>query len=226
MCFSAEASFTASAVLTVVGVATQKKVHKSSQILFAAIPLFFAAQQFAEGVLWLILPNGVYPELQRIAAFIFLIIAKAGWPLIIPISILLIERDKNRKNALFVFLAAGIIAFLHYAGSLIFYDFHPVISGFHIRYPSSFPHTFARIADVFYGISTIPPFFVSSIKGTRLLGILMFASYVVTAIFFSRYITSVWCFFAAILSIVVYFIISESRKVISKSNSVEAIQNT
>ncbi|MCX5782552.1 MAG: hypothetical protein NT145_07645 [Elusimicrobia bacterium] len=234
MCFSAEASFTASAVLTVVGVATQRKVHKSSQILFASVPLFFAVQQFSEGILWSILPGGAYPGLEKIAAYIFLAIAKAGWPLIIPLSILLMEQDKKRKNALFVFLALGIFSSLCCVGYLFFCDFHPVISGHHIRYLNDLSWKYSvkvlyyisTIVEVFYYISTVFPLFISSIKRIRLLGILMAGSCIVSAIFFSRYITSVWCFFAAILSIVVYFIISESEKGFSRGNAVEAAQNT
>jgi len=54
MCFSAGASFTAGTLLTFAGTETLRKVHKPSQIVFASIPLFFAFQQFAEGVLWLV----------------------------------------------------------------------------------------------------------------------------------------------------------------------------
>ena len=62
-----------------------------------------------------------------------------------------------------------------------------------------------------YLIVTITPFFISGIKRTRLMGILMFLSCLVTAIFFTQYLTSVWCFFAALLSGVVYWILHSSR---------------
>jgi hypothetical protein len=52
MCFSAGASFTAGVLLTFVGSETLRKVHKPSQLALASIPVFFAAQQFTEGVLW------------------------------------------------------------------------------------------------------------------------------------------------------------------------------
>ena len=37
----------------------------------------------------------------------------------------------------------------------------------------------------------------------------MFLSCLVTAIFFFQYLTSVWCFFAAIISVVVVWILKE-----------------
>ena len=55
MCFSANASFGAGVVLTIIGVAAIKKVQHPSQILFASIPLLFAVQQISEGILWITL---------------------------------------------------------------------------------------------------------------------------------------------------------------------------
>jgi hypothetical protein len=46
MCFSAGASFTASAVLTAVGAATLLEVRKPSQAALASVTIFFAVQQF------------------------------------------------------------------------------------------------------------------------------------------------------------------------------------
>jgi uncharacterized membrane protein len=40
----------------------------------------------------------------------------------------------------------------------------------------------------------------------------MLLSCLVTAIFFTQYLTSVWCFFAALISGVIYWILNDSRK--------------
>lgn len=62
MCFSASASF---------GVASIKKTHHPSQLLFASIPFIFGVQQIAEGLLWLTLSNPDYLNIQRIFTHIF-----------------------------------------------------------------------------------------------------------------------------------------------------------
>lgn len=51
MCFSASVSFSAGAVLSVIGVATLRQVKRPAEILFAATPILFALQQIAEGLL-------------------------------------------------------------------------------------------------------------------------------------------------------------------------------
>ncbi len=43
-----------------------------------------------------------------------------------------------------------------------------------------------------------------------LMGILMMVSCLITGVFYAEYLTSVWCFFAAITSGVIYWILSEA----------------
>ena len=57
MCFSATASFGASAVLGAIGIIAVAKAKTKPQRLFATIPLIFAVQQLTEGLLWLSLKN-------------------------------------------------------------------------------------------------------------------------------------------------------------------------
>jgi hypothetical protein len=60
MCFSAGASFAGGVIITGIGVATIREVHKPSQMIFASIPVFFSVQQIMEGCLWLTLPDADY----------------------------------------------------------------------------------------------------------------------------------------------------------------------
>ena len=109
MCFSATASFSAGVVLTVIGVATIKKVQHPSQILFASIPLLFAIQQIAEGILWLTLPNPAYLPTQVSFTYIFLFFAQVVWPLWVPMAILLLEKEDLRKRVQRYLVAAGML---------------------------------------------------------------------------------------------------------------------
>lgn len=85
--------------------------------------------------------------------------------------------------------------------------------GYHIQYNTTFPKSLSMPAFITYLIVTITPLFISSIKRTHLLGILMFLSCLVTAIFFTQYLTSVWCFFAALISGVIFWILKDSKSV-------------
>ncbi len=211
MCFSAEASFVGGAVLSAAGVVSMRRVSRPAQRLFAAIPLFFAFQQLAEGVLWTTLRPGGNERLQSAAAHVFLITALVIWPVMIPLSMYLLEEVKKRKRVLAGLMAAGAVLALFYAYCLIFYNVTPRINGFHIQYVDNFPRTFVELAFLLYLAATIAPLFVSSVRRMRAFGVLIAVSCLVTGVFFAQYLTSVWCFFAALLSVTVCWILSEPR---------------
>lgn len=108
-------------------------------------------------------------------------------------------------------LGFGVVLALYYSFCLLVYNVSPRIVGFHINYNTDFPDLFALPAFIAYLIATITPLFVSSIKRTHLLGGLMFFSCLVTILFFNQYLISVWCFFAALISAVVYWILRDAK---------------
>lgn len=213
MCFSAEASFAGGIIISAIGIVTVREVHKPSQLVFASIPLFFGLQQVIEGSLWLTIQNPEFANLQRIGTYFFLIMADFLWPTIIPMAVLLMEENRKRKRILKILLAMGISLSLYYAYCLLFFNITPQIMGYHIQYNTTFPKSLSMPAFITYLIVTITPLFISSIKRTHLLGILMFLSCLVTAIFFTQYLTSVWCFFAALISGVIFWILKDSKSV-------------
>jgi hypothetical protein len=212
MCFSPLASFAGGVIISGIGVATIRKVHEPSQIVFASIPVFFGVQQIVEGCLWLTLPDPDYITIQKISTYWFMIMAQVLWPTMIPLSVLFMEKQVRRKNILRVFLFMGLFLSLYYLYCLISFHVYPKIIGYHIQYDTDFPVSISIPAFVIYLIVTIIPLFVSSIKRTHLLGILMFFSCLITAIFFKQFLTSVWCFFAALISGVIFWILHDSRK--------------
>jgi hypothetical protein len=212
MCFSPEASFAGGIIISAIGVITVKKIHKPSQILFACIPLFFGFQQIAEGFVWLTLPLPEFLVIQKIFVYIFLITAQVIWPVMIPLSVLFMEKSERKRKILTLFLYGGVVLSVYYSFCLFFFSVSPQINGFHIVYNNDCPDSIAMAATVIYLLVTITPLFISSVKKTHVLGILMTLSCIVTIIFFKQYLTSVWCFFAALISGVIYWILKDLQK--------------
>jgi hypothetical protein len=207
MCFSAAASFTGSAVIAAIGAATLTQAKKPEQVPFAAIPFIFGIQQCAEGVLWVTLKSGTAETLQNIATYVFLITALVIWPTMIPLSMRILEKDKTRKKILSGLIAAGGLVSLFYVYCLVFMDIYPRIDILHIQYVDNFPGPFVAAAFIFYLAATILPLFVSSVKRMWLFGILISVSCGITVVFFKVYLTSVWCFFAACISIAIFWVL-------------------
>jgi hypothetical protein len=212
MCFSAGASFAGGVIISAIGVATIREVHKPSQLVFACIPIFFGVQQIVEGCLWLTLPNIDYLNIQKVTTYLFLVLAQVLWPTLIPVSVLLMEESGKRKRLMRILLVMGLALSVYYIFCLIFFIVTPEIAGYHILYTTTFPEIYSIPAFIVYLIVTITPLFISSIKRTHLMAILMFLSCVITAIFFTQYLISVWCFFAALISGVIFWILRDSKK--------------
>jgi hypothetical protein len=210
MCFSATASFGASAVLSVIGVATLRKVKTSNQIPFASIPLIFGVQQFSEGFVWLALSNPAFASVEKISAYTFLVFAQMVWPLCVPIGITMLEKDVKRKKILQLFIGIGAIVSAYFAHRLVMYGANPNIDGHHVAYRQVYPDTWNHVADMLYGVATLIPTFLSKTKKVWVFGLAITISYIVAYLVYVNYILSVWCFFSAIISILIYWILSQS----------------
>jgi hypothetical protein len=211
MCFSPQASFAGGVIISAIGAVTLREVHKPSQSDCGTIPLFFGIQQIVEGTLWLTLPDMDYISIQKISTYIFLLMAQVLWPTMIPVSVFFMEENARRKKILKILMALGLVLSSYYLFCLLSFHVNPQIKGYHIQYNTDFPQSLSMQAFIVYLLVTITPLFVSSIKRTHLLGILMFLSCLVTAIFFTQFLTSVWCFFAALISGVIFWILRDSK---------------
>lgn len=211
MCFSAVASFAGAAVLTTVGVLSIRKVTKPSLLLFASIPVFFGIQQFVEGIVWMSLPNPAYHFYTKIATILFFVFADLFWPVIVTLSLLFMETVKVRRRVLWVLLGLGSVLVLYNAYCLVFFTVTPEIMVHHIRYNIDFPMSLRVYVTLVYIVVTVTSFFVSSIKRTHLMGFMVLLSLWVTYFFYRQYLISVWCFFAALMSAMIYWILRDAK---------------
>ncbi len=211
MCFSATASFSASVVLVGIGIASIKQIQTKSQIVFACIPLFFAIQQFNEGLVWVSFANPFNAELNLYGKYGFLIFSQIIWPLWIPIAMVMVENKGERRKIQRVFVAIGITESLYQFYCMLNYPAHAEILGQHIYYHIDHPDTFKYLEPAFYIAAIIVSPFFTSVRKMWLVGMAILISCIITVIFFQHYTVSVWCFFASIISMSVYFIMRKIR---------------
>ncbi len=202
MCFSAEASFISSAVLTVGGIATLKHVRDPRQLPFATFPLIFALHQFIEGSLWL---TQSYPVSADIVSFLsraFPFIAYVVWPILVPVSIYRLEARPLRRKLLISCMMVG-------TGLSAFYLYYlvkgPVAAVFvkqSIHY--EFYFSFWILSQWLYGFSIIVAAFLSSHKLVNVFGIGLVIAYNIAKQFYLESYPSVFCHLAAWLSLIIY----------------------
>lgn len=212
MCFSASASFIAGAALTVAGVASISQVRKPVHLVFASMPLLFAIQQVCEGFVWLSLTDTDFSKWHIPAKYAFLIFAQIVWPFWIPLSFLNIERAPERRKIIRYFLFAGIAVSIMLSYRLLFSPAIAQIDGCHISYKIGTSRVLLILTGVLYiAAIVIAPFF-SSWKSAIALAVVNVVSLVVTQVFFEVYLVSIWCFFAAVQSVLVFFVMREIRR--------------
>jgi hypothetical protein len=223
MCFSATASFGAGAVLTVIGVASIKIAPSKTQLPFGTIPLIFAVQQITEGFLWLALTNPAYASLREVATYNFLFFAQVVWPAWVPYAIYKFTPKDEQRTFGKILVATGVLVSTYLAYCLLSYPVEANVVGYHISYTQDYPVALSRYGGLLYIIATIAPPFFSRVKGMWMLGAAILISYVITAILYTDYIVSVWCFFASIISIAILAIMHQHR---SSARTVLTISTT
>lgn len=212
MCFSASASFTAGIGLLFCGIFALKRVTNKKFYLIALIPLIFGVQQLVEGFVWL---SFTYEQLTPWRTFFsFLFVGAAGllWPIWVPVSLYIAEPEQNQKQNYYVSIMAGVI---FAATTLIYFFFYPLtteVINCHIVYTLNIPYNLDIATAALYLAATALPFFLSSIKKMWLLGIALVASYAISYFFFYQAHVSMWCFFAALLSITIVVLLPEMQK--------------
>ena len=200
MCFSATASFVAGTGLSVLGVATLRAARRRSEIPFAAIPLIFGLQQMVEGALWLSFRFDA-PQLNLAMTYVFSVFSHVLWPVFVPFAIGQLETVAWRRRVIQVFQGVGLLVGLFLLYQIVEFPVTAVAAE-NIVYVS--PHFYKLPVMLLYLAATCVSCFFSSSATVRLFGALALLLFALAYGFFAVALFSVWCFFAALLSAIIF----------------------
>lgn len=209
MCFSANVSFITAGGLAIIGLLSMYLAKNKKELFFAATPFFFAIQQAAEGLVWLALPQHVY--LAVVPKYIYLFFAFMFWPVWIPLAVSMYEKEFWRKIVIYACLLVGFFLAIYFLRLFVLFGVDASAQFRHIKYTFGITHSLMTIIflNLLYFIATIAPLFISSRPSVWIFGATVSIAYVISFIFFHAFLASIWCFFAAVLSVMVlYFVYS------------------
>ena len=201
MCFSATASFVAGIGLSLAGVSTLRKTRRRREIPFAVIPLLFGVQQIIEGMLWLSFRFDS-ALLTYLTTYAFSLFSHVLWPIFVPFSIWLLEGVPWRRKLIAGFQAIGLAIGLYLLYFIVKYPITAEVNE-NIVYIS--PHFYQIPAISFYVAATCIGSFFSSHKIVNVFGISALLLFAIAYWFYAVALFSVWCFFSALLSIIIHF---------------------
>jgi len=206
MCFSPEASFTAGAVTAAAGIFALARAQGWTERPFAALPLCFSAQQFGEGLLWTQLPSDA--GWVESATRLFLVMAHAFWPAYAPCAAFALEPQRDRRILMAPFVLVGWILSAYLLVELDRNTLAACVVDGHINYHLG---TRPSLTWPIYIGATVAPFLLSSQPWVVRFGLIVLAGAAFAAAAYFEWFLSVWCFFAALASVMVILHFARSR---------------
>ena len=181
---------------------------------------FFGTQQFVEGLQWTAIDNGGLEPLGSITARGFLFFAYCFWMIWIPFCAYSIskatETEAMQKRLKWVWIIASVLGIGFYIP--VFFQpmlVQPAVEAGRIVYNvDTVWHNFVNTEPVgqlvYWGFIVLPLVALKD-KGVKMFGGLIFISIFLTWFTHSQAFNSVWCFYCAVLSIFILWIINRPR---------------
>jgi hypothetical protein len=216
MCISATTSFVAAGAIAAAGLATLRHVDHPRSVLLATIPLLFALQQFTEGFVWLGQEGAIGALALQHSTFLFMLYAQGILPFLMPLAVLLIEPRGLRFYGILIctLLGAGLGAYMIYAivgfPSTSFVERHSIV--YHNELTDKLWVAAA------YEIATCGALVLSTHRVVRWLGLLNIVGLTIVLITKAYAFTSVWCLYAAILSVMLYWQFARAQIDVERPN--------
>ena len=201
MCFSPEADFTVGAIVAGVGIETLRRIRAPRELIIGALPLLFGIHQLIEGFVWLGLRGQVSSGLGAAAKEAYIVFAHAILPVIVPLGFMLLEPDRRRTRWLRPLASIGLILAIYLLWQVTAYPVGAQEAGHCINYTTHTPNDV--IVTVLYVVVTCGPALVSSRAYLRRFGLLSLAGVIAVALVRADELTSLWCLYAAMVSVLI-----------------------
>ena len=201
MCFSPQADFVAGAAVAGVGVETLRHVRARRELIVGALPLLFGVHQVVEGFVWLGLRGQVSRGLGDAATDAYILYAHAVLPAIVPLGLMLLEPDRRRSRIMMAMVCVGALLGVYLLWQVTAY---PVGAYEHARCIDYTTHTpDDALIGLVYITVTCGPALISSRRYLRWFGLVSLVGVIVTAVVRVDELTSLWCVYVAIVSVLI-----------------------
>ncbi|MCP9931166.1 hypothetical protein KBY82_10245 [Cyanobium sp. AMD-g] len=224
MCFSSSASLVLAAALLPLGVASMRDVRERQRddlLPLAVTPLLFSLQQALEGVVWLGLAPGGSDRLTHAAALGYLFFAYAFWLVWFPwcgLRLNLHAPPPLRRRLLVGLLVLGLLI-----GGVLWLPlvldpslFQPAVVQGSLDYQTHSlvdPWINLGLGSTAYGVVVIAPLLLSASLRLRWFATGVLGAFLVAHLAFGHAFASVWCFFSALLSASLLWILRDPEPV-------------
>jgi hypothetical protein len=202
MCFSPGADAVVGGIVVVVGADALRHVREPKQILLASLPLLFGLHQIDEAFVWWGLQGHVSESIGRVGIWIYMLFALAALPALVPLAVLAVERVRARRRLIGAFSILGIAVGISLGVALFRGSVNAVIDGRHIAYDVSALNQ-GRDLTALYVVAACGALVACSYRDLAALGLVNLVAVPVLMWLTVSGFISLWCFWAAIVSVVI-----------------------
>jgi len=207
--FFAILNFTLSGAIFVIGILTLKKVSSPNEVVFASLPLLFSLHQFTQGFVWLGMYGLIGDRALHMSETIFVFYAQGLLQFLVPLALWLIEPVSIRKHiiGILMYLGAFLTAYSLWKLSIVPTNVS-LVDGV-LSYAN--PATEQLWLGFGYVLTTCGALMLSSSIAIQLFGWLNLLGLTIIYLLKPYGFTSLWCLYAAAVSVLLYFYFVERR---------------
>jgi hypothetical protein len=224
MCFSPQADIVGGVVIGAIGVDAVRHVQKRhGHVALATLPLVLGFHQITEAFVWWGLQGHVPHDLERVALWVYLLIAFVVLPMFVPWAVLLNEPQRSRRRVMAPLALLGVVVASVLLAAMIRGPVDVRLRPYHLAYSIQLHD--GGIIVALYVIAICGTLLLSSSRRVVVFGVANLAAVAVIAWLTVDGFASVWCGWAAISSaaIALHMRVRDTKPVASMAPSFDSV---
>jgi hypothetical protein len=202
-------NFTLAGGLFVIAMMTLNKVSTPREVVFASLPLLFSLHQFTQGFVWLGMYGLIGERPLQLAEGIFVFYAQGLLQFLVPLSLWLIEPAGIRRKLIGALMVTGAVLMVYTLYGLAVEPTSVYVKDNVLVYVNAWTHK--EWVALIYVLTTCGSLLLSRSIAIQLFGFLNLLGLTLVHLFVPYGFTSLWCLYAAAVSVLLYFYFVERR---------------
>ena len=199
MCFSPLGDLAGGTVVVAIGVDALRHVKgRSEYAAIASLPIVLGLHQVDEAFVWWGLQGHVAQGIGRAAMWIYLVFALVVLPVLVPMLVTFLESSPIRRWRVVPFIVVGVVAAAVLLEAMLVGHPSARLARYHLAYTIGLRHGILIIG--LYIVATCGPLLVSGYRSFFWFGVANLGAVITLALLCADGFTSLWCFYAALVS--------------------------
>ena len=199
MCFSPQGDLAGGIVVVAIGIDACRHVKGRTQyVAIAALPVVLGLHQIDEAFVWWGLQGHVTRAVGHVAMWTYLLFALVVLPMLVPMLVTFLEPTRRRRWRVVPFSVVGVVVAVILLEAMLVGHPSAHLARYHLAYTIGLHHGILIIG--LYILATCGPLLISGYRSFFWFGVLNLVAVVTLALLCADGFTSLWCFYAALVS--------------------------